>query len=103
MKLRAYWDVGIDHAKKREGAQGLSVSVQVVTDCWSLDDGIQPSAAEEADLDVMSRITHGAQLADQKSTPASPRAACLMRRTTPSRLISAGGRRQSVDAGSRTS
>jgi len=66
MALHSFWDAGIDHAKKSEQALHLPITVDQVTARWN-GDGLLPFNSPEAtNLDVMSWITKGSELADQK-------------------------------------
>jgi hypothetical protein len=64
--LHAYWDAGIDHAVAREKAQDQPSGRQAVTERWSAEGAIAPSADDVKDLNPANWAAAGAQLADDK-------------------------------------
>jgi hypothetical protein len=61
-RLHGYWDGGITRAIARDKQQGLSATVEEVTKRWAVD--YAPSTADAGDLDVLSWIDAGAEMAD---------------------------------------
>lgn len=63
--LHSSWDGGIGRAIGEEREKGKSGNIEQVSDRWTSDKPIQPSADQAKDLDPMNWIKAGAKLADR--------------------------------------
>jgi hypothetical protein len=61
--LHSYWDSGIDHAVSADSRLGARTAADKVTEAWLGDAAMQPSAAQVDDLDPMSWVKSGHDLA----------------------------------------
>jgi hypothetical protein len=65
IKLHGFWDGGIGRAIGEEREKGKDPNIEKVSERWSTDANLIPSADQVKDLDVMHWIKAGASLADK--------------------------------------
>jgi hypothetical protein len=65
LRLHGFWDGAVGKAIAKDREAGLNANVEAVTERWSADPTLQPTAAQVKNLDIMSWLKTGAALADK--------------------------------------
>lgn len=67
IRLHGFWDGAVGKAIGQDRQAGLNANVEAVTERWTSDPTLQPTAAQVKNLDIMSWLKTGAALADKFS------------------------------------
>jgi hypothetical protein len=67
IRLHGFWDGAVGKAIAKDREAGLNANVEAVTQRWTSDPTLQPTAAQIKNLDIMSWLKTGAALADKFS------------------------------------
>ena len=67
IRLHGFWDGAVGKAIAKDREAGLDANVEAVTQRWTSDPTLQPTAAQIKNLDIMSWLKTGAALADKFS------------------------------------